>query len=169
MEICVKCNTQIADKEKFCSQCGAKKGEYTKINKPSIDNERNVETCGKCNTPIAGNEKFCSLCGARKGEYTQVNKPSIDNVGILEIVRKLFRGFVGFLIVAILIIAPLTGAIIGNSMSSSWNNYIFQGFIIGLLIGFVVVVLFGGLIVTIIEIGDNLRYLRDEAERKKNQ
>ena len=85
---------------------------------------------------------------------------------MLEFIRNTFRNFIliGFWI--ILIGFPIAGGIIGNALSGWRSNYTVVGVILGLVIGFVVDIFVCGFIAVILNIDENLEYLRFNSDNK---
>ena len=122
--------------------------------------------CAKCGSHIDESNNFCLKCGASKSSSSNV---SIDNSSlpfdILEFVRKAFRIWFSILLWLVLIGITIFCSYFGSvQLGSSWGAVF--GFIIGVFVGAVTVILGGGLITTIVEIGENMRTIRDHLEKR---
>ncbi|MCL2064632.1 MAG: zinc ribbon domain-containing protein [Candidatus Cloacimonetes bacterium] len=120
--------------------------------------------CFKCSKEIAENERFCSFCGT--GTSIRNHQQIGDTSDFLEFVRKTFKGFMTFILIAIIIISTIVGGALGAL--GGHGDSVF-GVFLGLIIGFIVVILGGGVLATFIEIGDNIRVMREDIEKIKNQ
>ena len=121
--------------------------------------------CFKCRNEIAENERFCSNCGTDTNK--RYHQQSIDDPsGFLEFIRRAFKGFMTFILIAVIVVCGIAGGALGGAINGEDAAL---GTILGLIIGFILVVLGGGVLVTFIEIGDNIRRLRDDLDEIKNQ
>ena len=120
--------------------------------------------CFKCRNEINENERFCSFCGVSTSRryHQQID----DTSGFLEFIRKTFKGFMTFILIAIIIVSATMGGALGGLEDST---FAVLGVFLGLIIGFIVVIIGGGVLATFIEIGDNIRAMREDIEKIKNQ
>jgi predicted amidophosphoribosyltransferase len=74
MVFCPECGKPVADKAKFCRNCGASQLEETPgpapvgAPAPAVAPAPEKNLCKTCKSPLAPDEKFCGSCGARAGE-----------------------------------------------------------------------------------------------------
>jgi len=126
--------------------------------------------CSKCKHEIPENELFCSYCGAKAQVYYVNGKAhqhqTKTSSGFLEFVRKMFRGFMTFALIAIIIICAILGVVLGENAGGDTGSIL--GLILGLIVGFIVVIFVGGSIATFIEIGENTRAIREDIAKIKN-
>jgi len=119
--------------------------------------------CFKCGNIIADNSRFCSNCGTdtSKGYHQQTLD---DSSGFLDFIRRTFKGFMTIILIAVIFVWGIVGGALGGLFNGGLASL---GTILGLIIGFILVVLGGGVLVTFIEIGDNIRRLRDDLDEIK--
>ncbi|MCL2065343.1 MAG: zinc ribbon domain-containing protein [Candidatus Cloacimonetes bacterium] len=119
--------------------------------------------CFKCRNEIAENERFCSHCGTDRDK--SFRQQSIDDsIGFLDFIRRVFRGYIAFILIADIVVLGIVGGALGGAVN---GEYAVLGTFLGLIIGFLLVVLGGGVLVTFIEIGDNIRRLKDDLDEIK--
>jgi uncharacterized membrane protein YgaE (UPF0421/DUF939 family) len=75
---------------------------------------------------------------------------------MLDFVRKAFRGGLEVILWVNLLLFVVGGGVVGNMLSNKDNNYTFVGIIIGVFIGFLLNVIMGGFVATILNIDKNL-------------
>jgi len=85
---------------------------------------------------------------------------------MLELIRSLFRGLYAIILWICLIACIIAGGIIGASMGGYYSDGhpIFGGFI-GLLIGFILNILGGGLVATFLNIDENLQKIAQNIDK----
>ncbi|MCL2206757.1 MAG: hypothetical protein FWB90_01525 [Fibromonadales bacterium] len=81
---------------------------------------------------------------------------------MLELIRTIFRKFVSILLFVDIIGCTIGGAIIGSDFKHG-----ILGFNIGLLIGVISALIFGGLLATILNMDKNLQEIRDHLTNKQ--
>jgi uncharacterized membrane protein YvbJ len=54
--VCVNCGSPLAEGQAFCTKCGARRPESSRIDA--------VSSCTGCGAPLAAGAKFCEKCGA---------------------------------------------------------------------------------------------------------
>ena len=157
---CSNCHQFIQEDEESCSSCGSKYYYIDDESYESNTDEDKTETkggkmkCRKCYQDILENEEFCSSCGVGVNVYNS----SDNSGGFLELVRRIYRNAMSFLLIVIIIVFTIIGSVSG-----------ILGALIGFIVGSLFVVLVGGSIATFIEIGENIRAIRKELTEIKNE
>lgn len=69
MRICVVCNTELNDTDKFCPECGNKMPVME-----SVSVSVRKQFCPKCGAEVNEGDKFCPECGAKMAVQAAVNQ-----------------------------------------------------------------------------------------------
>ena len=71
--VCVNCGSPLAEGQAFCTKCGARRPESSRVDATSA--------CTGCGAPLAAAAKFCEKCG------TAVSPSSVHTLPTMEAVR----------------------------------------------------------------------------------
>ena len=142
--------------------------------------------CGNCGKEINDDVAFCPNCGKSSNTEGTTNIKNVFSkfeninekygVGImLSFVKKAFRRYMGLILWFNLILCTVSGGIIGYYLTggpaSRYNNSgnPILGIFIGLIVGVLINIGFGGFIATIINIDANIEELNNnnKLNRKK--
>ena len=116
--------------------------------------------CANCGKNINTGIEFCPNCGK---SITGTDKYKLRMV---KFVKKVIKNYLEIILWINLSLCSISGAIIGSQINNLLNrNYLggftLLGFIIGLFIGFVINILLGGFIATIINIDENINEIKE--------
>jgi len=111
--------------------------------------------CGNCGSNIQDGLDFCPNCGKTPNRAAVIKSTDskIGDYPLINLSAKLYTVFFEIGLWLILIIGPIAGGIIGNSIS--YEEGIFPGIIIGFFIGFVLMIQIGGLTSVFLKIKNN--------------
>jgi uncharacterized membrane protein len=78
---------------------------------------------------------------------------------MLDFVKSAFRGFFGAILWINLIVCAITGGIAGSAMAGGGGSVV--GILVGLIIGLLINIVGGGFIAVILNMDENLEYLKN--------
>ena len=119
-------------------------------------------------------DKLLILCINFNIPYGIINNSQTDfkrkGNGMLEFVKKVFRGFIEVILWINLVVCIVGGGVAGYYIGGGLINYqnkggyVFLGIIIGLICGILTNVVWGGYIATILNIDKNLEQIKSNME-----
>ena len=113
--------------------------------------------CGKCGTENDDGAVFCSSCGKSTNEVVGNNEVTkVASYPLINLSSKLFYPFFEICLWLDLILFTVAGGIVGHSLSTRHDNYTALGVIIGLIVGFLIVIILGGLVSIFLKMNENI-------------
>jgi len=91
---------------------------------------------------------------------------------MLNFVARMFRGWMNVLLWLILIVNVIGGFIAGGIALGNWGfhfGYAFLGLIVGGLLGFITIILFGGLIANFLNMVDDINVMKSHLMEEKRK
>ena len=120
--------------------------------------------CMGCGKNIGDGEKFCKECSTKKTRDVVVkNKKRVDNYPLTNFARKNFLAMLEIgSWVFLLFIAGVSSYLLYEMFYEPIFG--FFGFIIGAVIGFLIIVFFNGLIAHIVKISDDIEKIKQNSK-----
>ena len=128
-------------------------------------------SCINCGTANEDGAALCSNCGESPYDVVE-NQESGSSDGcypLSNLTAKLFSVLFEIILWIVLIGGFIGGGILGNTLSGRGNEHTFSGVILGGIVGFVTIILAGGLVSLFIKLVNNSEEVKKQLKDMQRQ